>query len=135
MGLPKLIDALFEQAVFFRGGYLLSVHSVSQLSGTDCFLLDSSAALPENLEVEPGFVVLLLPQLVIVDKQSTFHHDSDANVDGFSVGYRLASKMGIFNPICNLADEALDAVIGVPLGFHAVLVLLPVSLVRFAVED
>jgi len=42
--------------------------------------------------------------------------------------------MGIFNPVGDLADASLDAVIRMPFRLHEVLVLLAASLARLAIE-
>ena len=46
----------------------------------------------------------------------------------------MACEMGIFDAVGDLADETLDAIVRMPFRFHAVLVGLPVILVRIAVE-
>ena len=132
MGLAKLVNALLEEAVALVSVDFSGLHAVPQLP--DGLLLESGAVFPKEFEVEQRFFVLLNPQLVIVDEQSTTHDHADANVNGFCVGYRLAGEMSIFNAVGDLADETLDAIVRMPFRFHAVLVGLPVILDRIAVE-
>ena len=134
MGLAKLVNALLEEAVALVGVDFSGLHAVPQLPGADGLLLESGAVFPKEFEVEPRFIVLLNPQLVIDDEQSTTHDHADANVNGFCVRYCSACKMGIFDAVGDLADEMMDAIVRMPFCVHAVLVGLPVILVRIAVE-
>ena len=58
--LPKLLYALLKKFAFFFINFF-GIHAVSQTPGSDGLLLELCLFLPENLEVEPRFVVFLDP--------------------------------------------------------------------------
>ena len=135
MGLSKFPHAFLEKQLAFLIANLFCIHAKSELSSTHGLLLEFCSVLPEYLEVEPRFIVLLLPKLVVVREKAASHDDTDTDVDGFGVWDCLTGKVCVLDPISDVADEFLDPIIGMPVHFHAVFVEFAVVLVGFSVKS